>query len=382
MARIKTAIIGTGFMGRVHSEGIRRLGNVEVALVAGRNADSASAFAKSIGVDNSTGNWKDICKDPSIHACHVLTPNAVHAEMSLALLDAGKAVLCEKPLTTSVKDAEKMLKLAEKKKLAHAVCHNLRFYPVVQHVRQYIAAGELGDVLHVQGTYSQDWLLYDTDFNWRIEAKDNGALRAVGDIGSHWMDTIQHLTGLKITGLCADLATFHKTRKRPKVAIQTFAGKKLKPADYEEVPIKTEDYGAVLLQLGDRARGAYTVSQVAAGNKNRFAFEIYGTKSSVAWNQERPDELWIGHRNEPNRILLKDPSLLLGAAASYADLPGGHSEGYDDCHKQLYRRFYAKVADPNAPVEYPTFADGLWGMKLLEKIIESNKKKSWVKVKP
>jgi predicted dehydrogenase len=382
MARIKTAIIGTGFMGRVHSEGIRRLGNVEVALVAGRNADSASAFAKSIGVDNSTGNWKDICKDPSIQACHVLTPNAVHAEMSLALLDAGKAVLCEKPLTTSVKDAEKMLKLAEKKKLAHAVCHNLRFYPVVQHVRQYIAAGELGDVLHVQGTYSQDWLLYDTDFNWRIEAKDNGALRAVGDIGSHWMDTIQHLTGLKITGLCADLATFHKTRKRPKVAIQTFAGKKLKPADYEEVPIKTEDYGAVLLQLGDRARGAYTVSQVAAGNKNRFAFEIYGTKSSVAWNQERPDELWIGHRNEPNRILLKDPSLLLGAAASYADLPGGHSEGYDDCHKQLYRRFYAKVADPNAPVEYPTFADGLWGMKLLEKIIESNKKKSWVKVKP
>jgi predicted dehydrogenase len=275
-----------------------------------------------------------------------------------------------------------MVRVAEQTGVANAVNHNLRYYPVLQHIRQMIAAGELGDVLVVQGTYSQDWLLYDTDFNWRIEAKDNGALRAVGDIGSHWMDTIQHLTGLKITGLCADLATFHKTRKRPKVAIQTFAGKKLKPADYEEVPIKTEDYGAVLLQLGDRARGAYTVSQVAAGNKNRFAFEIYGTKSSVAWNQERPDELWIGHRNEPNRILLKDPSLLLGAAASYADLPGGHSEGYDDCHKQLYRRFYAKVADPNAPVEYPTFADGLWGMKLLEKIIESNKKKSWVKVKP
>ena len=274
-----------------------------------------------------------------------------------------------------------MLKLAEKKKVAHAVNHNLRYYPVVQHIRQLIAAGELGDVLHVQGTYSQDWLLYDTDFNWRIEAKENGALRAVGDIGSHWMDMIQHLTGLPITALCADLATFHKTRKKPKTAIQTFAGKKLKPSDYEEVKINTEDYGGLLLHLGDSAHGAFTASQVAAGNKNRFAFEIYGTKSGVMWNQERPDELWIGNRNEPNRILIKDPSMLIGPAAGFADLPGGHSEGYDDAHKQLYKRFYRRVADPSAPIDYPTFADGWRGMVLLEKVVESARKKGWVKVK-
>ena len=381
MARVSTAIIGTGFMGRVHAEQIRRLGFVDIAGVAGVNAAEAAAFAQSMGIERSTGDYKELLADPSIQAVHVLTPNALHYPVSMDALNAGKAVLCEKPLSVSAKEAANMLKLAEKKKLVHAVNHNLRYYPLVQHIRQYIAAGELGDVLHVQGTYSQDWLLYDTDFNWRIETKDNGALRAVGDIGSHWMDMIQHLTALPITALCADLATFHKTRKKPKAAIQTFAGKKLKPADYDEVKITTEDYGGVLLHLGDSARGAFTASQVAAGNKNRFSFEIYGTKSGVMWNQERPDELWIGNRNEPNRIVIKDPSMLMGAAAGFADLPGGHSEGYDDAHKQLYKRFYRRVADPSAPIDYPTFADGWRGMVLLEKVVESAKKKAWVKVK-
>lgn len=381
MARVSTAIIGTGFMGRVHAEQIRRLGFVDIAAVAGANEADAAAFGQAMGIERTTANYKEILADPGIQAVHVLTPNALHYPMSMDALNAGKAVLCEKPLSVTAKEATNMLKLAEKKGLAHAVNHNLRYYPLVQHIRQYIASGELGDVLHVQGTYSQDWLLYDTDFNWRIETKDNGALRAVGDIGSHWMDMIQHLTALPITALCADLATFHKTRKKPKGSIQTFAGKKLKPSDYDEVKITTEDYGGVLLHLGENARGAFTASQVAAGNKNRFAFEIYGTKSGVSWNQERPDELWIGNRNEPNRILIKDPSMLLGPASGFADLPGGHSEGYDDAHKQLYKRFYRRVADPSAPVDYPTFEDGWRGMVLLEKVVESAKKKGWVKVK-
>ena len=381
MVRVSTAIIGAGFMGRVHAEQIRRLGFVDIAGVASVNAAEAAAFGQSMGIERTTGDYRELLADPSIQAVHVLTPNALHYPVSMDALNAGKAVLCEKPLAISAKEAANMLKLAEKKKLVHAVNHNLRYYPLVQHIRQYIAAGELGDVLHVQGTYSQDWLLYDTDFNWRIETKDNGALRAVGDIGSHWMDMIQHLTGLPITALCADLATFHKTRKKPKTAIQTFAGKKLKPSDYEEVKINTEDYGGLLLHLGDSARGAFTASQVAAGNKNRFAFEIYGTKSGVMWNQERPDELWIGNRNEPNRILIKDPSMLMGPAAGFADLPGGHSEGYDNAHKQLYKRFYRRVADPSAPIDYPTFEDGWRGMVLLEKVVESARKKGWVKVK-
>jgi predicted dehydrogenase len=191
---------------------------------------------------------------------------------------------------------------------------------------------------------------------------------------------VTHLTGLSITSLCADLHTFHATRKRPKKAVETFAGKTLAPEEYDEVPIDTEDYGAVLLKLGGRARGAFTVSQVNAGCKNRFQMEIFGTKAGVTWNQERPDELWIGHRNEPNQLLLKDPSLLDPKARRYADLPGGHSEGYGDAHKMCFRRFYARVADPAAAIEYPTFADGYRMMGILEKVIESAGRRSWVDV--
>ena len=380
MKKVTTAIIGTGFMGRVHIEGIRRLGHVEVVAVAGSSDASAKKFADEMGVERSTGDYKTLLADPSIDAVHVLTPNSLHFPMSMAALEAGKAVLCEKPLTVTSAEAKKMVALAAKKNLPNAVCHNLRYYPVVQHVRRIIESGELGEILHVQGTYSQDWLLYETDFNWRIEADRNGELRAMGDIGSHWMDMIQHLTALPITSVCADLATFHKTRKKPKVAVQTFAGKKLKPNDYEDVAITTDDWGAVMLRLGDRARGAFTVSQVAAGCKNKFAFEIYGTKAGVQWNQEEPDRLWIGHRNTPNQLIVKDGSLLHPKAAAYAELPGGHSEGYDDSHKALYKRFYQKVADPSVPVEYPTFEDGLRGMILLEKVAESAKKQKWVKV--
>jgi predicted dehydrogenase len=365
-------------MGRVHSEAIRRLGHVDIAAVVAHTADEAKAFGNAIGVDRATDDYKEVLSDPAIEAVHICTPNALHYPMSKAALEAGKAVLCEKPLSMSVAEAEDMVKLAESKGLANCVNHNLRFYPVVQHIRRMIENGDLGDVLVVQGTYSQDWLLYDTDYNWRIEKPANGALRVVGDIGSHWMDLVQHLTGLKITALCADLNIVHKTRKRPKKAIQTFAGKTLRPEDYDQVRIETEDFGAVLVHLGDRARGAYTVSQVNAGCKNRFQMEIFGTKCGVIWNQERPDELWIGHRNSPNQVILKDPSLLDPQAAAYADLPGGHSEGYDDTHKQIFRRFYRKVADPSAPVEYPTFADGLHGMRLLEKVIESHGKRGWV----
>lgn len=379
MRKIKTAVIGAGFMGKVHTEGIRRLGNVEVAGVAAISRDEAERFGKAVGIERTTDKYMELISDPEIDAVHICTPNALHAPVAKAAMEAGKAVLCEKPLAMSAAEAQEMVSVAKKKKVVHCVNHNLRYYPVLQHIRQMIAGGDLGEILIVQGTYSQDWLLYDTDYNWRLDSKDNGPMRVVADVGSHWMDLVQHLTGLKITALCAEMQIFHKTRKKPKVAIETFAGKKLKPEDYQEVKIDTDDFGMVLLHLGKRARGAYTVSQMSAGNKNRFQIEIYGTEGGVMWNQEMPDQLWIGHRNEPNEVIVKDPSLLRGDAATFADLPGGHSEGYDDTHKQVYKRFYRRVADPSVPVEYPTFEDGFWGMKLLEKIMESHKTRSWVK---
>jgi len=380
MEKLKTAIIGTGFMGRVHAENIRRLGYVEIAAIAASSDEKARQFGQSLGVGRTTGEYKTLLQDRAIKAVHVLTPNAMHYPMCKAALEAGKHVLCEKPFTITSQEARELVSLASKTGLANCIEHNLRYYPVVQQIRRMIEAGELGEILIVQGTYSQDWLLYDTDWSWRVDSKANGPLRAMGDIGSHWMDMIQHVTGLKIDALCADLATFHKTRKKPRGSIETFTGKTLKPEDYQAVPIDTDDFGAVLLHLGARARGCFTVSQMSAGRKNMFSFDIYGAKAGVSWNQERPDELWIGHRNTPNGLMVKDPSLMYPQAAAYADLPGGHGEGYDDTHKQVFKRFYAKVADSSAPVEYPTFEDGLRGMVLLEKVLESAKKQAWVTV--
>ena len=380
MKMLKTVLIGTGFMGKVHAENLRRLGNVEIASVAGSSEQRARQFGKSIGVNRTTGNYQELLEDPTIDAVHVLTPNALHHPICRAALQAGKHVLCEKPFTVSLAQARELVDLATETGLANCIQHNLRYYPVVQQMRRMIEAGDLGEILIVQGTYSQDWLLYDTDWNWRLNAKDNGALRAMGDIGSHWMDMIQHVTGLRITELCADLATFHGTRRKPKGSVETFAGKTLEAGEYETVPIDTDDFGSVLLRMGSRARGAFTVSQMSAGRKNMFTVDIYGTKAGVSWNQERPDELWIGQRNSPNQIIVKDPALLYPQAAAYADLPGGHSEGYDDTHKQVFKRFYARVADPAAPLEYPTFEDGLLGMRLLEKVAESSQKRGWVTV--
>ena len=380
MRKIRTAVFGTGFMGKVHSEGIRRLGFVEIAGIAASSDEKARKFADEIGVETATGDYRKLLEDKTIDSVHVCTPNALHFPMAKDGLSAGKHVLCEKPLATSVAEAQQLVDLAKKSNLANCTFHNLRYYPMVQHIRRLREAGELGDIYAVQGTYSQDWLLYDTDWNWRIETETNGRSRAFADIGTHWCDMIEHTTGLRITELCADLQTFHKTRKKPKGSIETFSGKTLKPEDYTEVPIDTEDFATVLLRLGDRARAAFTVSQISAGRKNRLCIEIYGTKGSATWDQERPDELWLGQRNEPNRTIVKDPSLLQDGAKSYADLPGGHSEGYDDTFKQVFRRFYATVADRKAPVEYPQFADGLRQLQILDKVLESSAKHGWVEV--
>lgn len=379
MKKLKTVIFGTGFMGRVHTEGLRRLGNVEVAGIAARTLDQARRFADELSIPRAAGDYRDFLADSTIDAVHICTPNALHFPMAMAAMEAGKHVLCEKPLTASPAEALEMMRLAKEKNLANCTFHNLRYYPQVQNMRALCAAGELGEILAVQGTYSQDWLLYDTDWNWRIES---GPSRAFADIGTHWCDMVEHITGLRIASLCADLQTFHKTRKKPNASVETFTGKLARPEDVREVPVDTEDFASMIFRLGETARGSMTVSQISAGRKNRLFVEIYGAKASVVWNQEQPDELWIGRRNEPNGLIVKDPSLLREGARSYADLPGGHSEGYDDTFKQVFRRFYRTVADRNAPVEYPTFEDGLRQLDILDAVLQSSKSRGWTDVKP
>jgi predicted dehydrogenase len=378
MPKLKTAVIGTGFVGRVHVEALRRLGDVELAAIADQSEELAAKFARQLGVDAAYGDYRRLLADPSIHAVHICVPNALHYEIARAALESGKSVLCEKPLAASVEEARQLCDLAGRAKVVHATSYNLRYYPLVQHMRRLVATGELGEVLAVQGTYSQDWLFYETDYNWRLEPAAGGKSRAMADIGSHWCDMVEYITGLRISSLCAELQTFHTTRKKPKKPIETYAGKLLQPEDYVDVPIHTEDFGAILLRLGDRARGALTINQVAAGRKNRLLLEIYGTKRGLAWDGENPNELWIGRRDGNNELVVKDPSLLEAQARAYADLPGGHAEGYGDTFKQLFRRFYAAVANPSAPADIPSFEAGLRQLTLVDAVLDSSARKAWV----
>ncbi len=380
--QFKAAVFGTGFIGKVHVEAVRRLGNVEVVAVAASGDDKARRFADEVHVPGSSGDYREILADPGIDAVHICTPNWLHFPMAKAAMEAGKHVLCEKPLAlTSVEGAE-MVRMAKERDLVNCTLHNMRYYPQVQNMRRLREAGELGEIHTVQGTYSQDWLLYDTDYSWRIEGTTNGPSRTFADIGTHWCDMMEHITGLRITELCADLRTFHQTRKKPKGSVETFADSTPDSGRADtEIPIDTEDSGAVLLRLGDRARGAMTVSQIATGRKNRLFLEIFGTKGSFAWDQERPDELWIGRRSSLNSMAVKDPTLMSEKARSCADLPAGLSEGYDDTFKQVFRGFYRKLADRSVPVEYPTFEDGLRQLHLIESVLRSSNEKSWVTMK-
>jgi len=360
MTRIRAAIVGTGFMARTHLEAVRRVGSVDIAMLVGRRADRARALAEEFGVERTETDYTALLKASDIQTVHICTPNAQHFPMASAALNAGKHVLCEKPLATTSADAAALVTLAGARSLQNATCYNLRAYPMVQQMRRMREAGVLGDILIAQGTYSQDWLLYDTDTNWRVDARQGGALRVVGDIGTHWCDMVEHITGLRIASLCADITTFHPRRNG--------------------APVETEDFGSLMFQLGDRARGSLTVSQVSAGRKNQLRVEIYGTNASVSWDQERPDELWIGHRDAPNQLLKKDPSLLLPDAAAYADYPGGHAEGYNDTFKQIFRRFYLSIRDPQGSHDYPRFADGLRQMRILDAVLVSHRTRGWVDV--
>jgi len=384
MNRIRTAVIGTGFMGRTHLEALRRVENVDVVEIAATSLDKARAAAAGYNVINATDDWRDVIADPSIEAVHITTPNASHFPIAKAAFEAGKHVLCEKPLALSVTEAQTLVDLQAAKKLRGAVNHNLRYYPMVQQMRELREAGQFGDILVVQGTYSQDWMLFQSDWNWRADPVVSGASRVMADIGSHFFDMAEHVTALKVTAVCSDWQTFWPIRMQPRSGGESFSGKLGTLGETVQTPVTTEDFGATIFRMAkngiERARGAMTASQVSAGRKNGLVLEIYGTKSGASWRQEAPDELWLGHRNDPNQLLLKDPALLSEKARAFADYPGGHGEGYPDTHKQLFRRFYASIADPSLAPDYPEMADGLRQLKILEAEMASHKSHAWVDV--
>ncbi len=380
MRKIKAGVIGTGFIGPAHIEALRRLGFVEVVGLAERDQATADDKAAQLGIPRSYGDYHDLLRDPEIEAVHNCTPNNMHLEVSGAILQSGKHCISEKPLAMNTREARTLVDLAAKTGLVNAVDFNYRFYPLVQQAKAMCDAGEVGDVYAIHGSYLQDWLYLDTDYNWRLEPEVSGDSRAVADIGSHWCDLVQFVTGRTITEVYADFVTVHKVRRKPKGPIETYAGKLMRPEDYQEVPINTEDYASVLFKLDNGAHGAFTVCQVAAGRKNRLSYEIDGGKCALSADLERPNELWIGYREKANEVLIKDPSLLKPEARPYAHYPGGHPEGYPDGPKNLFRNVYLKILGDASAGPFPTFQDGYRAVAIVEACLASAKSGKWTKV--
>ena len=379
---IGVGVAGTGFIGPAHIEGLRRNG-IRVLGLVGSTGEKAEQKAADLGIPRSYASLDEMLADSEIDVVHLATPNHLHHPHAKSALLAGKHVVCEKPLAMTSKESAELVQLAEEKKLVNAVNFNIRMYPLVYQARSMVQNGEIGELFILQGSYLQDWLLFPTDWNWRLETDLGGSLRAVGDIGSHWLDLLTFITGLKVEEVYADFKTFHPVRKKPARPLETFTGKILMPEDYIDQPISTEDYATILLHYANGVSGALMVSQVSSGRKNRLFFEINGSKSSLGWDSEKPNELWIGHRTEPNQTLLKDPSLLSPEARTVTSYPGGHNEGFPDTFKQLYTKVYNYIiaGDFTKKPDFPTFADGHYEMQLCEAIEQSARDKAWVKVK-
>ena len=379
---LRAVVVGPGYIGPVHADALRRNGVAVVGLV-GSGSAAGQARAVALGIPYFADLAAALAAGP-VDCVHVATPNALHAPLVRQALAAGKHVLCEKPLAMDAAEGAELLRLAEAAGVVHAVNFNFRFYTLTRQMRAMVDAGAIGPVRLVHGGYLQDWLLFPSDWNWRLDPKEGGALRAVADIGSHWLDLAGFVTGRQPTALCADLATVVPVHQRPTVAVETFAGKSLRPDEYVEEAIRTEDYGSVLLRFGDDAHGVMTVSQVSAGRKNRLMLEISGATGTLAWNSERVEELWVGWRDRPNETLLRDPALLAPEARAVATAPGGHAEGYVETHRALFAAVYRSIAagGPPANPDYPTFADGLRSLRLGEAIAASAREGRWVEVGP
>ena len=381
MKKIKAGIIGTGFIGPAHVEAVRRLGFVEMIALCEAGEELAKAKAAQLWIPKAYGKLEDFLADDEIQVVHNCTPNHLHFEISKKIIAAGKHVISEKPLAMDTKESKELVKLAAKAGVVNAIDFNYRYYPLVQEAKDLVASGKLGNVFHANGSYTQDWLYLPTDWNWRLVPGLSGKSRAIADIGSHWCDCIQFIAGLQITRVLADLRTIHPKRMKPKKEVETYSGKMLTPSDYEPVKIDTEDYANVIFEFSNGGSGSFSVSQCFAGRKNRMFYELAGSKCSMAWDQERPNEMWIGYREKANELLLKDPSLLCPTARAYAHYPGGHPEGYPDGLKNFALRVYSHIAGKSKAVDFSTFQDGHNELAICEAVLASHAAKKWTDVK-
>ena len=380
MKKLKTAIIGMGYIGASHIDSIRRIPEAELWAVADTNAALAKAKAELFGVKRVYDSVEDLLKDSEIDVIHDCTPNDLHTVINKAVIRAGKHLLSEKPLAQNSREAEELIALGRANpSVVTAVNYNYRMNPMVQEMRRRIEKGMAGEVLAVSGCYLQDWLLYDTDYNWRLEPERAGPSCCIADIGSHWMDMVQHVTGLSITEVMADIRTVFPKRKKPLVQTETFSSSK--ENKYEVVDVKNEDYASVLFHLSNGASGAYTVSEVSAGHGCYFNVEVSGSKASLRWNQEENDRLWIGRRDGENALLIRDPGFLPPEVREHTSLAKGHPEGWNDAFTGNIRAFYRYIADGRkGKPDFATLEEAGRLIRLTEACLESHREKKWVRV--
>jgi predicted dehydrogenase len=379
--KIRAGIIGSGMMGPIHTEALRRLGYVEVVALAEASEGLARAKCEAMQIPRAYGDYRALIADPEVEVVHNCTPNALHFEVSQAILAAGKHVVSEKPLARTSQESSVLCERAVRAGVVNAIHFNYRNYPLVRQMRAMVSSGELGRPFLLHGAYLQDWLILETDYNWRVDSTEGGESRAVADIGSHWFDTVQFVTGDPVVEVLGDLATVHETRKKPSKPVETFAGKTLPPADYADVPVSTEDCATILFRTRGGARGAVVVSQVSAGRKNHFQIELDYARGALRWNQEEPNTLWIGRREVANQSLIKDGSLMHPEARRFAHYPGGHPEGYAEGPYNLFADVYAHIeTGGHGPPPFSTFKDGHDEILICEAILASSRSRSWTRV--
>ncbi|HAK56803.1 MAG TPA: dehydrogenase [Acidobacteria bacterium] len=368
-------LVGAGLIGPQHVEAVRRLGFVDVVAVAGSNEASAKAKAEAMGIPKAYDGYQALIDDRDVEVVHNCTPNNLHSPVNLAVIEKGKHVVSDKPLAMNGDEANQLLDAVTKAGVVHAVTFNYRGNPLVQQARAMIAAGEIGRVHFIHGHYLQDWLIKETDFSWRIEPEKSGPSSAMGDIGSHWCDLVQHVSGLRIESVLADLTTVIPTRKKPTVARETFS--EATDDEGEDFAVEVEDLGSVLVRFENGCKGLFTAGQVCAGHKNDLVFEIDGLGGSLRWLQERQNELWIGRRDGGNVELAKDPGAMDASVAGYAHLPGGHQEGWATAFHNIMRDIYTHIADGKGPNDphppaFATFDDGYRANRIVHAILASS----------
>ncbi|KGQ70845.1 dehydrogenase [Chelonobacter oris] len=383
MKKINVGIIGTGFIGVAHIEAIRRLGFVNIIALAENNQQLAKEKAAALNIPIAYDSIDELLSNKDIQVVHNCTPNHIHFDVNKKIILAGKHVFSEKPLCLTSPQADELVALAIKHRVITGVGFVYRNFAMVQQAAEMVKSQDIGRVFAVNGHYLQDWMLWDTDYNWRVDPAIGGKSRTVADIGSHWCDTVQFVTGKKIKAVFADVSIVHSIRKAGKNE-ETF-GSDSAGAEYESKSVETEDYASVLIRFEDGSKGSFTVSQVSAGHKNDLMFDISGSLKSLHWEQETPQYLTIGYRQKPNQILCDDPTLVNKSVSAYNHFPGGHIEGWPDAFKNMMLAFYSFIlenkAPENTPVKFATFSDGAQIVHIVDAIMTSFEQGKWITLK-